>query len=960
MLIQYSDNPKIMQTLKKYFILFISVLFVLSCESDPVSERAKMAADSDESKGDIVIGIVASSDLPGLFFEGVRMAIQELNQERGVQGRKLSPIFYDDEGLPAKALEISEKLAKNPDVVAVVGHLHGKTAIPASITYERNGIIFISPGAMDPALTQYGGIFTFRNISSSEKSGRELAKFAYHKEYHKILVLYDRDSPGRRLAEIFAKSADDLGLEIVAVKSYFDWQDDIPLLLSDVVKKYDFDAVFLGGKLPSAGDIVRQLRAMGVTSPILGGDSLDSPQLSVIAGKAADGTIVSTVFDPRRSSGRTQKFIRNFKAEFGVSADASSALAYDAIRVLAHAIEKSGSSVPINVSTVLRSLENWHGIPGHYSFDTNGDVIGQSIHFKEMQGGDFEFLEAHLKKEEDRFDLIESVTLRLPVKDIPAIDPGLALDRNAVEVVGQLFLGLTNLDPKTYEAVPELAEKWTVDEDGRIYQFQLRKDVVWTDGSPVTAHDVVWAIRRNISPETKSPRADLLYILKNAEAIHTGKIKEILQTETLAPEDIAQVIAETEETIDAVKEPTAEKTMKTFQTEDALELLGVHATDDFTVEFTLEHPVAYFPVMAGLPVYYPLPQKLVKKYGEKWTDPEYIQTNGPYVLVVWDKNRRMILRRNPSYFDAEKISVREVRYHIIQKSSVGLAMYEDNELDIMGGAYLPLPSAELPRVKTEPMLSREYSDTPKLCTYAYAFDTGHPPVDNLLVRKAISAAIDRELLVRTALKGYGRPATTFTPPPAFGSVAPREGMGINFDPDQAKKWLAEAGYPDGEKFPEITFMYEISEARSEIAQAFQTFLKHYLNISVKLDGKEKTDYEKFIAQGNMSHIFQYEQCGDYPDADNWLYKLFHPYFSPNRSGWKNVIFAQLTDRAREITDPGERKKLYKRAEKILIEEEAVVVPIYFETSPCLVKPRVKEWYDMAMGGQHIHNWRLAE
>ncbi|HHC25515.1 MAG TPA: hypothetical protein ENK58_08935, partial [Desulfobacterales bacterium] len=238
MLIQYSDNPKIMQTLKKYFILFISVLFVLSCESDPVSERAKMAADSDESKGDIVIGIVASSDLPGLFFEGVRMAIQELNQERGVQGRKLSPIFYDDEGLPAKALEISEKLAKNPDVVAVVGHLHGKTAIPASITYERNGIIFISPGAMDPALTQYGGIFTFRNISSSEKSGRELAKFAYHKEYHKILVLYDRDSPGRRLAEIFAKSADDLGLEIVAVKSYFDWQDDIPLLLSDVVKKY--------------------------------------------------------------------------------------------------------------------------------------------------------------------------------------------------------------------------------------------------------------------------------------------------------------------------------------------------------------------------------------------------------------------------------------------------------------------------------------------------------------------------------------------------------------------------------------------------------------------------------------------------------------------------------------------------------------------------------------------------
>lgn len=897
-------------------ILLTILLLVCSCDTfgDRYKERAEKAA---ESEGDIIIGIVDSSVPPSFFIEGVKLAIDELNEEGGLLGRPVRPIFHDDERSVALGQKIASELSENTDVVAVVGHLYSDVAISASVAYEANGVLFISPGASEQDLIMEDSALTFRNIPSDEDIGREIADFTFRSGYMKVAIVYDSESPTKRIAETFNEYADNLGIKIVAEKSYSGWETDFKLLVADLISEGEFDAVFLGGILPSAGNMIKQMRDMGITVPIIGTGHLDSPELWNIAGKAAQDTIVPTVFDPGRPSSLTRNFVKKFKTAFGFEPDTYAAQGYDAIRLLAFAIEEGGLAVPIDISSTLRFLRDWEGITGKYSFQHDGNITGKSIFFKVLREGGFEFLERDLREDIHLFEVLEDITLRLPMEgEITTIDPGLTVDMSSIEIIEQLFLGLTDLDPETYEPVPELAKDWTVSRDGKTYRFNLRPDVLWTDGTPVTAHDIVWAVRRNVDPKTESPYGFMLNILKNAGAISEKK---------KAPSEI-----------------------------------GVHAADDVTVVFELENPAAYFPAMSGLWVFRPLPRHVIEKYKDQWTQPGYIQTNGSYKLTAWEKGVVMILRKNSGYYEAESVSIPEVRYYIIPESSVGLAMYESNQLDIMGDAYLRIPITEIPNLPFSPTLSAEYSQEPLFCTYAYAFNTQLPPVDNILVREAISSAIDRKLLIRLVTRGNQEVASTFTRPPIFGSVDPSEGIGIRFDPSEAKKLLAEAGYPDGKGFPEISLIYNESETHEKVARAVQIFLKHYLNITLRLEAMDFSDYVTARTEHLPGHMIRFGWCADYPDANNWLNDLFHPTNSDNIIGWDNPEFAELMDHAQKSPLPELRKQFYKRAEEILCQDVCAVVPIYFETAHYLVKPRVKGWYSMAIGGQHIRNWYLEE
>ncbi len=907
---------------KFFFILPAMIYAVISwataiAADTPAEQRAERAG---KAEGDVVFAVVDTSADRSLFTEGVALAVEEINQEGGLFGRKIKPVFYDDRRNLRTAQKIADKISADKDIVAVVGHRDSDIAIPLSVTYEKEGILFISPGATDPSFTAYGGSYTFRNMPSDEITGNYAARFADCRGFKKMAVFYQRESSGERLADIFHEKATDLKINIVAARSYFGWQTDFRVMLSELTKAYQFDALLVIGLIPGAAELIKQARALGIKVPIMGGYALDSQELFSVAGQAAEGVIVPAVFNPKLPVKDIRDFVRRFQSKFGVVPDSWAAKGYDAVQLLAYAVRESGSSVPIIMSSTLRILENWQGVTGNCSFTFDGDVIGKKIFFKEFRNGRFDYVkdDDHEEEKISPFYSVEDITLRLPVEGIiPTVDPGHTEESISIEVTEQLFLGLTDLDPKTYQAVPELAQSWTVSEDGKTYIFKMRRDAVWTDGSPVTAHDVVWAVRRNIRPETKCFYAFMLFTLKNAEAVSRGDIKDVSQ-------------------------------------------IGVQAADDFTVEFTLEHPAAYFPAMAGLWPYRPLPSKTVETYGEQWTDPRNIQSNGSYKIAAWEKDIVMVLRKNPAYYDAEKVSIPEVRYYIIPESSVGLAMYENNELDIMGSSYLRLPLMELARIKDDPVLSRQYSSAPQFCTYAYAFNTRRPPVDNPLVRKAISAAIDRQLLIDLITEGNEIPASTFTRPPTFGSVDPKEGIGIRFDPNQAKRWLAEAGYPEGKGFPGITLMYNASETHAKIAEAVQTCLKYYLNIDVKPEAKEWDDFMSSLEQPRTPDMFRYGWCADYPDANAWLNDLFHPFRSSNYIGWENREFAELMDKARENSDPEARKQYYRRAEQILTEEEAVVVPLYFEIAHCLVRPRVKGWYHMAMGGQHIRDWYFEE
>lgn len=502
--------------------------------------------------------------------------------------------------------------------------------------------------------------------------------------------------------------------------------------------------------------------------------------------------------------------------------------------------------------------------------------------------------------------------LRLPMMgEIPTLDPGLAEDSSSIEVVEQLFLGLTDFDDDTSEVVPELATSWQAGKDGLTYTFKLRK-ARWSDGRPVTAHDLVWAARRNIDPATASPYAYMMYGIRNAEGINTGKIKEVAT-------------------------------------------LGVKALDARTVRFTLRQPAAYFPAIAGMWMLRPLPRQAIAAHGSRWTDPARMVSNGPYLLDSWKRGNILVLKRNPAYFDADRVRIPEVRYLIIPEATTGMAMYENGELDMLGGGYLAPPLPDMSRIKSDPVLKKELRIQPSMCTYYYAFNNARPPFDDARVRKAFSAAIHRKLLIDRIVRGDQQPATTLVPPRVFGAVSPQAGIGIGYDPRAARKWLAEAGYPGGKGFPPVVLMYNTSEGHSQIAQAIQQMWRKVLGVQVRVENQEWKVYLQTIRRVEGPHIFRMAWCADYPDANNFLMEVFHPTKSANSVHWKNAEFAALTEKAQSIQDSAERKRLYARAERILTGEQAVIAPIYFYTSVSLAKPYLKMKV-APMGGNHIRDW----
>jgi ABC-type oligopeptide transport system substrate-binding subunit len=548
--------------------------------------------------------------------------------------------------------------------------------------------------------------------------------------------------------------------------------------------------------------------------------------------------------------------------------------------------------------------------------------------------------------------------LRIPVEyAVSTIDPGKIDEQLHIELVEQLFLGLTDFDSKTYAVIPELATEWQISADSTRYVFKLRQDAKWNNGEPVTAHDVVWAIERNLNPHTNSPYVNTLFVIKNAELIYQ-QLSDSTKSDSVTPpaaDSEAEKLSASQEVTDAnnaVTPSPADSKPKKLS-------LGVRALDDYTVEFTLEHPSSYFLALVSLWSYHPLPRKTIEQYGDEWIKPKHIVTNGPYQLVKWQASE-LILNKNPYFYEADQVKIPEVHYYTVFDSLLGLAMYENNELDILGGqVYLRLPATELPRIRSNSFLRNQLQVNAILCNEWYGFNTQKPPTNNPLVRKAIAAAIDKNTLIDVLTQEPYTPTTTFTPPPVFGAVAPEEGIGIAFNPKQARAWLAEAGYPNGKNFPKIVLMYPTSsDTHAVMAQGIQTILKHYLNIDIDLQHLDFKSFLETIKQPTTPHLFRMGWCADYPDANNWLYEVLHSKRGSNWIGWNQPEFDQAVEQAQRVLEPDKRQQLYRRAEQILTEEEAAVVPLYFLKAQILVKPWVKNWYNMSIGGQHISQWYL--
>lgn len=515
----------------------------------------------------------------------------------------------------------------------------------------------------------------------------------------------------------------------------------------------------------------------------------------------------------------------------------------------------------------------------------------------------------------------EPVTVRVNLNAQPStLDPNLLLDVYSAEIVEQMFLGLTNLNGATGEVEPELATSWDVSDDGLTYTFHMRDDVKWSDGKPVTAQDVEYSVRRALMPETASPYAYALYIIKNALPIN----------QTVIPTDTYDI-----------------------------ETLGVKALDDKTVQFTLEAPAAYFPSITGLWTVRAIPHWAVEEHGDAWTDPANIVVNGPYKLAEWNLDNNIVLVKNPDYPGAADLPIDRFEVTFISDQSTAVALYEQGDLDVVSqGEALPIEI--LSRLRADPVLSQELHEGPRAMTGYIGFTMNKPPFDNVLVRKAFSAAVDRDTLKKT-ITDSGMVATQFAPKGVFGAPDPE--VGIGYDVEQARAWLAEAGYPGGAGFPPVALWYPTLSTVKASAEAMQSMWKEGLGVEVNLQQQE---FPVFLASTapnvpveEMPEMWMLGWIADYPDENNFVYQVLHCTDSENRSRAACTEADELAAQAGREIDQEKRKELYKQVEQMMIGDEVRIAPTTHDGYTTLTKPFIERSYP-AFGPAQWDRWKINQ
>lgn len=376
----------------KPWIVFAAVLTLLlaACSDwdDPKAARAKRAA---AAKGDIVIGAVwpwggAKGDL----WQGIELAVEEINAGGGVLDRKLRIVKEDDESSLVKGRLIAQQFAENPDMVAVIGHLNSYIALPAAAIYQSAGLVYLTPGASSYQLNSQGYDLVFRSVSSNRSLGKYMAEHMAAQGYRRVAIYYVKDKTNQNMANYFEQRARELGLSIVDRRSYLQGGQDFSGAIQNWKDLYQFDALFLAANMPDAAYFITQARKMGLSVPIVGDDGLDTPQLMEVAGAAAEGVLMPQVFGQDDSWPAYRHFSEIFVRKYHQPPPTNADEGYDAVHLLAQAIRLANSSVPEKIADALHNTQKWPGASGEFTFDDKGDIPGKKIGLQVVRGGKFE------------------------------------------------------------------------------------------------------------------------------------------------------------------------------------------------------------------------------------------------------------------------------------------------------------------------------------------------------------------------------------------------------------------------------------------------------------------------------------------------------------------------------------------------------------------------------------------
>ncbi|MFP7304214.1 ABC transporter substrate-binding protein [Klebsiella pasteurii] len=470
-----------------------------------------------------------------------------------------------------------------------------------------------------------------------------------------------------------------------------------------------------------------------------------------------------------------------------------------------------------------------------------------------------------------------------------------SLDPHKVEsdvennIISDLFEGLVSVSP-TGEIEPQLAEKWE-NKDNTVWTFHLRPGVTWSDGTAITAQDIVWSWQRLVSPLTASPYASYpgnMHIVNGAE-IAQGK--------------------------------------------KAPETLGVKALDDATLVVTLTQPNAAFLAMLAHPSLVPLDKVLISRYGDKWTKPEHMVTSGPYKLSQWVVNERIVAERNPRYWDNAHTVINKVTYLPISSETADVNRYKAGEIDIV----YTVPINQFAQLKKT--MGDQLDVSPQLATYYYEFNTTRPPFNDSRVRRALNMALDKDIIAEKVLGQGQRPAWLISQPD-IGGVELHNPEYANWPRDkriaEAKKLLSEAGY--NESHPLVfNLLYNTSESHQRIAIAASSMWKKNLGVEAKLQNQEWKTMLDTMHTHNFDAV-RYAWIADYDDAATFL-NNFRTGDSENTSQYSNPAYDEALRNAAKASDTMARGKFYQQAEDLL-GQDVPAIPVYHYVRTHLVKPWV--------------------
>jgi len=479
------------------------------------------------------------------------------------------------------------------------------------------------------------------------------------------------------------------------------------------------------------------------------------------------------------------------------------------------------------------------------------------------------------------------------------------LDPQAMSFVDEIgtgelvFEGLMGLNEKL-EVIPAAAKKMDVSTDGLKYTLTLNDNLKYSDGTPLTAKNFEYAWKRLFDPRVPNKQYSFVaYDIAGAEEADATKA-----------DDAAAVQA-------------------------ALDKVGVKATSDSVIEFTLKQKAAYFPYILTLWTGWPSREDLVTAGGDGWTTDKtgkYYVGNGPFILKEYNAGQMMFVP-NPNYRKGQ-VKIKELRSVVIPEAQVAYQAYKKGELEA-----LVVTPEDYATAKADPEISSQVNDVAGSCNFYVGFNVNKAPFDNVKVRQAFAQAMDRDDYQKNIEKGLGSAALSFIPPDRPGYAPDIKTWPFNVE--AAKKTLADAGFPNGQGLPPIKVTYAARETTKTRMEWVQNQIKNNLGITMQLDPVDPKAYTALVKEpATTPQVFYLGWCQDYPDPQDWLTLVFHSSSTVTHIGWKNEQFDTLTRQADTEQDPVKRLDLYHQAHEILV-QDAPAVFLYWDANPWVIKPYVK-------------------